>query len=73
VWAARAIMTLGLTSVGYAILDIKSDIISRPNVQSDAAMLAEMTGVPTLVWGFLWIGIAIWAAFMLFRYILRRV
>lgn len=71
-WASRAVMTLGLTSVGYAILDIRSDIIARPNVQSDAAMLAEMTGVPTLVWGFLWIGIAIWAAFLLFRYTFRR-
>jgi len=72
VWSARVIMTLGLTSVGYAILDIKSDIIDRPGIRSDAAMLAELTGVPTLVWGFIWIAIAIWAALMLFRHTLRR-
>lgn len=72
VWASRLIMALGLTSVGYAILDIKSDIIDRPGIRSDAAMLAELTGVPTLVWGFLWIGIAIWAAAWLFRHTIRR-
>jgi len=72
VWASRLIMALGLTSVGYAILDIKSDIIDRPGLRSDAAMLQELTGVPTLVWGILWIGIAIWAAFLLFRHQLRR-
>lgn len=72
VWAARLIMALGLTSVGYAILDIKSDILDRPGLRSDAAMLAEMTGVPTLFWGFLWIGIAIWAAVWLFRHTIRR-
>ncbi|HKK91967.1 MAG TPA: M50 family metallopeptidase [Longimicrobiales bacterium] len=72
IWAARLITGLGLTSVGYAILDIKSDIIDRPGLQSDAAMLAELTGVPTLFWGFLWIGIAIWAAIWLFRHTIRR-
>ena len=38
---------LGLTSCLYAILDIKSDILDRPGLRSDAAMLAELTGVPT--------------------------
>jgi len=72
VWASRVVMTLGLTSVCYAILDIKSDIIDRPGLRSDAAMLAELTGVPTYFWGILWIAIAIWAAFLLFRRELRR-
>ncbi len=49
------LLTLGLTSALYAILDIKSDIIDRPNVHSDAQMLSEITGVPTLAWGVLWI------------------
>ena len=64
--------TLGLTSCLYAILDIKSDIIDRPELQSDARMLAEMTGVPTMVWGFLWIGIAVTVALMLFRKAFRE-
>lgn len=56
----RAILlTLGLTSTLYAILDIKSDILDRPHLRSDARMLAEITGVPTVVWGVLWIGLAL--------------
>jgi Peptidase M50B-like len=50
---------LGLTSALYAILDIKSDVLERPGVESDARMLADITGVPTVVWGVLWIAIAI--------------
>ena len=67
-WAARSagaglnrgiLLTLGLTSSLYAILDMKSDILDRPELRSDAAMLAEITGVPTVVWGILWIGVAL--------------
>lgn len=58
--ANRAILlTLGLTSSLYAILDIKSDILDRPQLRSDARMLAEITGVPTLVWGVVWIALAL--------------
>ncbi len=61
------LLTLGLTSALYAILDIKSDILDRPDVRSDAYMLAEITGVPTVVWGFLWIGAALAFSFWLLR------
>ncbi len=50
---------LGLTSALYAVLDIKSDVLDRPWLLSDAAMLAEITGVPTVFWGVLWIGAAL--------------
>lgn len=59
IWNQRLLLTLGLTSTLYAILDIKSDILDRPNLQSDAAMLGDLTGISTVVWGFLWIGLAI--------------
>jgi hypothetical protein len=69
----QAVLTvLGLTSCLYAILDIKSDIIDRPGLRSDAAMLHELTGVPTVVWGFLWIGVAILVAGLLFRRMYRQ-
>jgi len=54
---------VGLTSCLYAVLDIKSDIIDRPHLKSDAVMLAEYTGLPALFWGVLWIAIAAAAAF----------
>jgi hypothetical protein len=53
------LLTLGLTSALYAILDIKSDILDRPEARSDAAMLSDITGIPTVLWGILWIGAAI--------------
>jgi hypothetical protein len=61
------LLTLGLTSSLYAILDIKSDILDRPHLQSDAYMLAELTGVPTLAWGALWIVLALGVTALLFR------
>jgi hypothetical protein len=66
------LLGLGLTSSLYAILDIKSDVLDRPQLPSDAAMLAEMTGIPTAAWGFLWIGIALLVSAWLLRWVARR-
>lgn len=63
---------LGLTSCLYAVLDVKSDVLDRPGLPSDAAMLAELTGVPTLVWGVLWIAAALLFCWGLFRWAWRR-
>ena len=72
-YGARTVLTaLGLTSALYAILDIKSDILDRPHLRSDARMLAELTHVPTIVWGVLWIVIAILASWWLFSRFYRR-
>jgi hypothetical protein len=72
VWSRGILVVLGITSVLYAILDIKSDILDRPHLQSDAAMLAELTGIPTVAWGVAWIGVALVAATLLFRRVLAR-
>jgi hypothetical protein len=61
------LMTLGMTSSLYAILDIKSDVLDRPQLESDAFMLGRMTGVPTVVWGLIWIAIAVGVTALLFR------
>ncbi|MEX2466685.1 MAG: M50 family metallopeptidase [Gemmatimonadota bacterium] len=61
------LFALGLTSALYAILDIKSDILDRPNLRSDARMLAEITGVPTVVWGVIWISFALGFSVWLLR------
>lgn len=63
IWNQRLLLTIGLTSVLYAILDIKDDILDRPEIQSDAWMLAEVTGIGSATtWGALWIFIAIFVA-----------
>lgn len=65
--ANRALLyVLGLTSALYAILDIKSDVLDRPHLPSDAYMLSELTGIPTVLWGLLWIGIALGVSTLLF-------
>ena len=59
---------VGLTSCLYAVLDIKSDIIDRPHLRSDAVMLAEHTGLPALIWGILWISLAVIGALFFLLY-----
>lgn len=66
------LLTLGLTSCLYAILDIKSDVLDRPDLQSDAAMLGDLTGINTVVWGGLWITVAVLASTWLFQWSYRR-
>lgn len=69
----RGILTvLGLTSCLYAILDIKSDILDRPEAHSDAYMLADITGIHTVVWGILWIGLALLVSGLLMRRLWQR-
>jgi len=69
----RGILTvLGLTSCLYAILDIKSDILDRPDAHSDAYMLAQLTGIHTVVWGILWITVALVVSALLIRRLWRR-
>jgi hypothetical protein len=63
---------LGLTSCLYALLDIKSDVLDRPHLPSDAHMLAQMTGIPTVVWGVLWIGMGAAVSWWLFQRALAR-
>lgn len=59
-WVLRII---GVTSCLYAILDIKSDVLDRSHLRSDARMLSEVTPLSTEVWGILWIVIAIGLTF----------
>ena len=66
------LLTVGLTSCLYAILDIKSDVLDRPEIRSDAAMLGELTGIHTVVWGGLWITVAVLATAWLFQWSYRR-
>jgi hypothetical protein len=69
---ALVLLMLGLTSALYALLDIRSDVISRPHLRSDAYMLSELTGVPTLFWGGLWVFIGLVACWFALQRWLRR-
>jgi hypothetical protein len=51
---------IGLVSIVYVPQDIFSDTLARSHLPSDARMLAELTLVPTVVWGALWVLLALW-------------
>jgi hypothetical protein len=71
--AAVIVLTaLGITSALYAVLDIRSDVLQRPGIQSDAFMLAELTGIPVVFWGLLWSGLALLACAWMLRRLWRR-
>lgn len=60
---------IGMTSCLYAVLDIVDDVLRRPGIGSDADMLAQHTGIPSLAWGALWVlasvattGFSLWTA-----------
>mgnify|MGYP001598286724 FL=1 len=44
---------LGLLTILYAVLDIKSDLFFNKGV-NDAVLLANSTGVPAIVWSLIW-------------------
>jgi len=71
-WNRTLLTVLGLTSALYAILDIKSDVLDRPHLPSDAHMLAQITGIPTVAWGVLWIAIALVVSTLLFLRAYRK-
>ena len=56
---ASFLTVLGVLSCFYAIWDIYSDVLARPGTPSDAFLLAEATGIPAVVWGLLWMVVAI--------------
>jgi type IV secretory pathway TrbD component len=58
---------IGLTSLLYAPLDILDDAVLRHGHPSDARMLAELTLVPTLVWGVVWCGLSVVMAWWFLR------
>ncbi len=67
---------LGVTGVVYAIYDTFVDTIlveinswtgliggwSRASHMTDAVRMAEITGIPAIVWGIIWLAVAIFAA-----------
>lgn len=69
---AAVLAVLGTTSCLYAVLDVKSDVLDRPGLRSDAAALADLTGVPGLAWGLLWIGVSLGVLALLWRRVWSR-
>ncbi|CTQ55078.1 hypothetical protein LP7551_03619 [Roseibium album] len=59
---------IGLTSLIYVPYDIFDDTIARSGQRSDAYMLAEEFGGPTIFWGGLWLILSLAVIAMCLRY-----
>lgn len=59
---------IGLTNIIYVPLDIFSDTISRPEMQSDASMLAQEFWGATMFWGGIWLLLSLVTIALCIRY-----
>lgn len=64
---------LGITSILYAVIDIKEDLISRTVPGSDAYVMSQKLFLPPVFWGVMWLVIALAAAFLFLRAACRPV
>jgi len=63
---------LGLTSLLFAVVDIKEDLIDRSVAASDASQFSLLFGGPPQFWGALWILVALGGAVFSLRIALRE-
>ncbi len=59
---------IGLASLMYVPYDIFDDTIARSGARSDAFMLSEEYGGPTIFWGGVWLGLSLTVIFLCLRY-----
>jgi hypothetical protein len=50
---------IGATSCLYAVWDVATDVLRGHSGASDAAALARLTGVPSVLWGVAWIAASV--------------
>ncbi len=60
-------LSLGFISCLYVVYDIQEDLLRQNSGTSDATIIASITGLPEIFWGFLWLTISIAGLFFLLR------
>ena len=71
-WHDLFLKFIGITSCLYVVLDIKSDLIDRTGIGSDADKIAEITGISSTWIGYGWITLAVIVVFLIARNIVRN-
>jgi hypothetical protein len=64
IWQLVTLVTLGVLVMTVSLLYIRAGL--------DASILADLTGVPTVLWGLLWIGISVAVCWWLLRRTFRK-
>ena len=67
IFTKYVLAVLGLVSCLYVIFDIKEDILDQNAANSDATIIASLTGIPEVFWGLLWVCISLIGLFLLFK------
>ena len=70
-WLGLLLQYLGGMSCLYALVDVAQDLLTLEPRQTDAAILAGMTGIPAIVWGVLWSAAALAVFLLVMRGALR--
>ncbi|MCX6149259.1 MAG: M50 family metallopeptidase [Ignavibacteriales bacterium] len=63
---------LGTISCLYTIIDIKDDLITSEYRRTDAQILADLTGVPAIIWGISIFIISVLVVYFLVRFNFRK-
>ena len=63
---------LGLISCFYAIIDIKEDLLTLTYRLTDAQILADITGIPAIIWGLSWFLISLAVVYFIIRYSYKK-
>ncbi len=71
-WLSLTVQYLGAMSCLYALVDVKEDVLTLEHRVTDASILADMTGIPAIVWGVLWSLAALLVFFFIMRTAWRR-
>lgn len=71
-WQDFLLKLIGVTSCMYAVLDIKSDVLDRPHMHSDAVAMQQQTFIPSIIWGIIWIAMAIACTWYCLRIAVRH-
>ena len=58
-WSDTLLKTIGVVSCLYGVWDVFSDVFFRNPRGSDAGALGQLTGIPAVVWGALWVALDI--------------
>ena len=64
--------SLGLISCIYVVYDIRNDLFNNGYVQSDASVIANLTGIPVVFWGILWLAVSITGLILILRFIYKK-
>ncbi|MCF8356999.1 MAG: M50 family metallopeptidase [Melioribacteraceae bacterium] len=63
---------LGLVSCMYVLVDIKEDLLTLTYRETDAQLIAGITGIPALWWGLLWFVISIMVIYILLKHSYKK-